>query len=551
MAPSARDFASTMVALQTLISAGDTLAANAARRRDTVHHMQHYVKRCGLEEPMKRMRFVHVAGSKGKGSTCILVNSLLRNYPQTAALKIGLYTSPHLVSVRERIRVNGEPISEAAFAAAFWSIWECLHKCAAGEHDIPPVPGYFKFLTLVALRAWEDAKVDIGVVEVGMGGRFDATNVICANSVVACGINTLELEHTRVLGNTLQQIAWEKGGILRKRDASFESPKWFTVPQNSEAMRSLEDCAEEGGGRIQVVQPFSSTQVKEVGLHGDEIAAGINAALALVLARTAALYFDRSDSVDAREAASLSCHCLTQEEVTALRRVSWPGRAQILAVPAFPKVEFCIDGAHTKASMSACVRWYDTLSEGDRKEQEVPGCLAGLRSQHCPKRNQRAHKPRSVLLFACGHEKSPLDLLRTLLVGNRHRFALVLFCTPDHGRPSNEVPPDVATILEREPRGNAARASAMIEDALPHHCDQGLAAWPRTLATVFAELYCAQQQDSEEAPPAIVALPTVADALARIAACNDKPTFVLATGSLYLAGNVLEKLGWMPAPAQA
>eukprot|EP00930_Biecheleria_cincta_P046243 TRINITY_DN31893_c0_g2_i1.p1 TRINITY_DN31893_c0_g2~~TRINITY_DN31893_c0_g2_i1.p1 ORF type:complete len:595 (-),score=90.85 TRINITY_DN31893_c0_g2_i1:42-1736(-) len=559
-----RDFASALSALRSTISVGDALTASAARRRDTVHDMQQYVSRCGLDAALRRMRFVHVAGSKGKGSTCVMVDSLLRKNRQLKAPKIGLYTSPHLVSVVERIRIDGMPISEADFANAFWSIWECLERAdCSSQCSMPQFPGYFKFLTLVALRAWEDAHVEIGVVEVGMGGRFDATNVLPPASVIACGVNTLELEHTRVLGNTLRQIAWEKGGILRARSDWLGKCAWFTVPQDDEAMQSLKECAQEARGCLTIITPLSPTQSREFGLLGDEKAAGINAALAIALARAAASRFQRATTTF-----DIDCLCMippwnqikehvrsltnhseetmevlpSLEEAKTLQSTTWPGRAHRFKSPDWQAVTFFIDGAHTDASMSACVRWFDRAW---RDEAARESSAIGRKIPH-----------RRVLLFSCGHEKNPVSLLRTLLAADRDRFDVAIFCLPNESRPSKEAPPTAAELLKhRVDEDTIASAASMVTDMIntENNSHGSLAFWPQTLAIVFAALLHQQCKDQAQAIGihSILATSSVTDALAHLRTTSCQPTLALATGSLYLVGGVLEQLGWNPAaPAQ-
>ncbi|KHJ87024.1 hypothetical protein OESDEN_13209 [Oesophagostomum dentatum] len=126
--------------------------------------------KCGIElDDLDRLNVIHVSGTKGKGSTCAFVESILRN----VGFRTGLYTSPHLVHARERIRINGKPISETLFAKHFFTVYNKLKKEC--PEDMPP---YFKFLTILSFHVFLQEGVDVAIVEVGIGGEYDATNVV-------------------------------------------------------------------------------------------------------------------------------------------------------------------------------------------------------------------------------------------------------------------------------------------------------------------------------------------------------------------------------------
>lgn len=153
-----------------------------------------------LGHPHKNFRTIHVAGTNGKGSCSHTLAAIL----QTMGLKVGLYTSPHIVDFRERIRVNGECLSEqyvVDFVEKHRSFFEPLH------------PSFFELTTAMAFRYFADAKVDIAVIEVGLGGRLDCTNIITPELSI---ITNISLDHTQFLGNTLAKIAGEKAGIIKE-----------------------------------------------------------------------------------------------------------------------------------------------------------------------------------------------------------------------------------------------------------------------------------------------------------------------------------------------
>ena len=157
-----------------------------------------------LGNPQDRLRCVHVAGTNGKGSTCALLERMLRE----CGLKTGLYTSPYLMRYSERMRVNGQPIDDEAFVA----LAERVREQAEALVETGVRPTWFELGTAMAFLWFAEQHVDAAVIEVGLGGRLDATNII---SPEICLIGPIGLEHTKQLGDTLEQIAFEKAGIIK------------------------------------------------------------------------------------------------------------------------------------------------------------------------------------------------------------------------------------------------------------------------------------------------------------------------------------------------
>ena len=149
--------------------------------------------------PERKLRCIHVAGTNGKGS----VTHLLSSFYQEMEKKVGLYTSPHLVDFRERIKINGEMISEEAVVRFFEKFQPEFQKLE---------PSFFEMTTALAFYFFAEEKVDIAIIEVGLGGRLDATNII---TPIASVITNISLEHTQLLGDTLAKIAFEKAGIIK------------------------------------------------------------------------------------------------------------------------------------------------------------------------------------------------------------------------------------------------------------------------------------------------------------------------------------------------
>ena len=201
-----------------------------------------------LGRPQDRLKFVHVAGTNGKGSTCAFTASILAE----AGFKTGLFTSPYVETFHERIRVNGRNISDDDLTAATLRVRECAEAMEAegGEH-----PTEFELMTAVALVHFAHVGCDIVVLEVGLGGRLDSTNVIAAPEVAA--IVSIALDHTNLLGNTLAEIAHEKAGIVKKGSTVVS---W---PQEPSAMEVVEDAARRAGDKL-VVPDFSLLSVGKV-----------------------------------------------------------------------------------------------------------------------------------------------------------------------------------------------------------------------------------------------------------------------------------------------
>src|SRR3954470_19077713 len=155
--------------------------------------------------PQDKLRFIHVAGTNGKGSTCAMLESMYRN----AGLRVGLYTSPHLVRFGERIQVNRNPISDADIVRLVDEAKGWLKDFSPQDH-----PTFFETVTVIALRYFAEQRCDLVIWETGMGGRLDATNIVLPLVSV---ITNIQHDHQHWLGTSLEQIASEKAGIIKPR----------------------------------------------------------------------------------------------------------------------------------------------------------------------------------------------------------------------------------------------------------------------------------------------------------------------------------------------
>lgn len=164
-----------------------------------------------MGNPHKKKPVIHVAGTKGKGSTAAMIASILR----VAGYKVGLYTSPHLQDFTERIQVDGVPVSHLELVSQVQKIKEFVVS-------VPEITT-FEITTALAFQVFADARVDVAVVEVGLGGRLDATNIV---DPIISVITALSFDHMNILGDTIEQIATEKGGIIKNGKPTILAPQW-------------------------------------------------------------------------------------------------------------------------------------------------------------------------------------------------------------------------------------------------------------------------------------------------------------------------------------
>jgi dihydrofolate synthase / folylpolyglutamate synthase len=175
-----------------------------------------------LGNPHKKIKFVHVAGTNGKGSTTAIISNILK----CAGYKVGTYTSPHLYKMTERMVVSGAQISEESFVKYADKVIEKMKFMEANNMEVPT---QFEMLTAMAFLYFEETNVDIAVIEVGLGGMYDATNVIDA---VLSVITSISYDHTDILGNTIELIATEKAGIIKENSTVVLYPQLFKEAEN-------------------------------------------------------------------------------------------------------------------------------------------------------------------------------------------------------------------------------------------------------------------------------------------------------------------------------
>jgi dihydrofolate synthase/folylpolyglutamate synthase len=281
--------------------------------------------------PQDKLRFIHVAGTNGKGSTCAMLESVYR----AAGLRVGLFTSPHLVSFRERIQVNRRLIGESDVGRLVTELRESERRSpdrlATNEHQRADseigAPTLFEFVTVMALRYFAEQKCDLVIWETGLGGRLDATNIV---TPLASVITNIGLDHQQWLGNTLAEIAAEKAGIIKP------GVPILTATDEPEALAVIRQTARSLRAPLTCVSPDHAARVREhvaLPLLGDH--QRLNAALALAVV----------DVLQGRLPVSGDRIC------AGLSRVHWPGRLQIITRPDGRRI--LLDGAHNIAGVEA------------------------------------------------------------------------------------------------------------------------------------------------------------------------------------------------------
>jgi len=323
-----------------------------------------------LGNPQDEFKSVHIAGTKGKGSTCAMIASML----QACGYKVGLYTSPHLTDLRERIQINGQMISQADFARLVQLAQPIVDR-------MKPRPTYFDVITAVAFKHLANEGVDIAVVETGLGGRLDSTNVLKPE---VTAITSISMDHMAQLGPTLARIAEEKAGIFKAGIPAI------SVQQHADADAVLKRVAEKVGAvldvcgqtiefsyrfessrmqgphnRVCLTTPNSRFEHLAVPLLGEHQA--INCGLALsVIDRLKGRGFNINDA----------------RAMEGLARTTVPGRMEMLSQ--MPRV--VADGAHNAASLDAMLRAigqhipYDSMVIifGCCADKDVPGMLGRI-----------------------------------------------------------------------------------------------------------------------------------------------------------------------------
>jgi dihydrofolate synthase/folylpolyglutamate synthase len=370
--------------------------------------------------PQNRLRFIHVAGTNGKGSTCAILESIYR----AAGLRVGLFTSPHLVSFRERIQVNRQLIPEADVVRLVGEL-----RAVNREHEAT----LFEFATVMALKFFAQQKCDLVIWETGLGGRLDATNIV---TPLASVITNIAFDHEQWLGETLEQIAAEKAGIIKP------GVPVVTAENQLAALAVIGQVARNNNSPLmRVAKPSTFNLQPSTALLGDH--QKMNVALALATVEILQPQFPVAE----------------EKALAGLLAVNWPGRLQLIQKTDGRKI--LLDGAHNVAGA-------ETLRAAVEKH------FTNIRP---------------VLIFGALEDKNWSDICRTLA----------------------PLAPKILTVPVASERTADAPA--------------------------LAEIFHAANPAAE-----VAAFENLAAALN---ASKDEP-FIVITGSLYLVGEALERLGLSP-----
>ncbi|KAG7096792.1 hypothetical protein E1B28_004202 [Marasmius oreades] len=488
-----KDAVQHLNSLQSNAATLDAVRASGGKSSNlAIPEMLEYLGRIGYcPEDLNALNVIHITGTKGKGSTSAFTSSILQNVKPD--WKIGLYTSPHLVAVRERIRINGRSLPEEDFARFFFEVWDRLQTNTQRQHEKTSLmPGYFRFITLLAFHTFLTLKVDATVLEVGVGGTYDSTNIV--PKPVVTGVTALGIDHVSVLGKTLKEIAWQKGGIYK------EGVPALTVNQPEEGLNVLEQRAKElKASEFVVVAPVGELETLRLGLAGEHQVQ--NATLAVHLAKS---------FLHSQETPDESAH-LSEKFRTGLEVANWPGRCQTVVDPSHPKITWYLDGAHTTESLECCMRWFISPNAALSPRHNANSCR--------------------VLVFNCTSGRSGSSFLSTMHdvvctqlkhhkthINARDFFDRVIFCTN-------------VTYANGKFKGDLA-AVAIPDDDLKHLQTQN------QLAEAWQSIHPQFRGDQ------IHVLPSVEHAIDVITSLEDPERVdVLVTGSLHLVGGVIEVAG--------
>ncbi|MEW6557158.1 MAG: folylpolyglutamate synthase/dihydrofolate synthase family protein [Elusimicrobiota bacterium] len=260
---------------------------------------------CRLDSPQDKLKIIHIAGTNGKGSVAAYISTILQN----AGYKVGLYTSPHLLDIRERIQINNKKITKKDFTQFVFNYT---------LHSTPYTLTYFEFLTAMAFWYFAKENVNFAVIEVGLGGRLDATNVI-KNPLVSI-ITNISLEHTQYLGNTTEKIAKEKAGIIKTNGTVITSCY-------GKALKKIQEIASSKNAKVIKIQNNRNYKISLFGEHQQQ-----NASLAVAV-----------------------CRFLSIPEkyiITGLQNTYWPARFEVKQFKIKnSKLKIVLDVVHNPAGM--------------------------------------------------------------------------------------------------------------------------------------------------------------------------------------------------------
>ncbi|KAJ5604480.1 hypothetical protein N7510_009634 [Penicillium lagena] len=326
-------------------------SSQALRGLPSLSGMKEWLQLLGhSDRDINGLNIVHVTGTKGKGSTCAFTRCLLRAHGLRTGFpkRVGLYTSPDLRCIRERIQIDDKPITEDLFTKYFFEVWDCLFPVnRQSDAQTLRQPRFLQLLALTAFHAFIGEKVEAAIFETHHGGEYDATNVI--QKPVVTGITSLGLDHVEQLGPTIENIAWHKSGIFKTGSPAFSLPQ---EPSPAAVMRKR--AAEKG-------TTLSFVSVNDSLLPGNTKVLGVpvqrlNFSLALELSKA----FLHSKGPGSH---------LTGDDISlGVERFSWPGRFEIIDEGV---TRWFLDGAHNELSIGQAAEWYAKITNSCQRGHRV------------------------------------------------------------------------------------------------------------------------------------------------------------------------------------
>ena len=308
-----------------------------------------------LGRPDRAYPSAHIAGTNGKGSTAAFLESILRR----SGFRTGLYTSPHLERINERIRIAGEEISDSAFAETFTRIQTLIEELLAAGR-LRAHPTYFECLTAMAFEAFARARVDFAVFEVGLGGRLDATNLLTPTVSV---LTPIDFDHENYLGHSLPEIAREKAGIIKP------GVPVVTSPQRAEALKVIVNRARQLGCRLIESEKAFKVHPEDVSVNDGccrFIASDVWRKSFLALSLPLPGKFQIGNALTAVAAARLLAEQGFRIEDSAImdgiRETRWPGRLEKLQ----SQPDVYLDGAHNPAAARELAEFWEQNFSGRR-----------------------------------------------------------------------------------------------------------------------------------------------------------------------------------------
>ena len=342
-------------AVRYLLTLGRELAAPSHARAAKFDLANIGALAARMGDPHKQFRSIHIAGTNGKGSTAAMIESILR----CAGYRTGLYTSPHLERINERIRVDGEEISDAEFAGAFTRLHKLIEQMLSSG-ELAAHPTFFECLTAMAFDEFARAEVEFAVLEVGLGGRLDSTNIVTPEIAV---ITQIHFDHESFLGHSITEIAGEKAGIIKP------GVPVVSAADHADAIRVVAQRAEEMGA--QLVEIDSAYRVERLKAH-DGFYTAVLASNSPADLRRVTLHMALAGRFQVRNAiTALAVARLLGERgflvpddtiAEGIATVRWPGRLELVS----ERPGVFLDGTHNPGGAAELAAFWDEHFAGRR-----------------------------------------------------------------------------------------------------------------------------------------------------------------------------------------